>query len=67
VFVIPVVSLVYEVVSMTLGYFSDAAKVSSLMKDHRVASTYFCNSGLNHTMSCWYNLHAKMVKDQQIL
>ena len=33
---IPVVSLVYEVVSMTLGYFSDAAKVSSLMKDSGV-------------------------------
>ena len=28
---IPVVSLIYEVISMTLGYFSDAAKVSSLM------------------------------------
>ena len=28
---IPVVSLVYEVVSMTLGYYSDTAKVSTVM------------------------------------
>ena len=28
VFVIPLVSVIYEVVSMTQGYYSDAAKVS---------------------------------------
>ena len=58
---IPVMSLVYEVVSMTLGYFSDAAKVSSLMKDCGVQVHISVIRFESHS------LHAEVVKGQQIL